>query len=111
MLPAPIKLGPGYQVPYAEAVKQEVGIPTIAVGLITKDELAQEILSNGRADFVALGRELLRNPYWVLKAQAKEEIWPWQYHRAMPAARIGRRFRFCCRVLESGSSPPAIAHR
>ncbi|HHT89765.1 MAG: NADPH dehydrogenase NamA [Bacillota bacterium] len=84
LLPAPIKLGPGYQVPYAEAVKQEVGIPTIAVGLITKDELAQEILSNGRADFVALGRELLRNPYWVLKAQAKEEIWPWQYHRAMP---------------------------
>lgn len=85
LLSARIELGPGYQVPYAEAVKREVGIPTIAVGLITKAELAQEILFNGRADFVALGRELLRNPYWVLKAKSDKEIWPWQYHRAVPS--------------------------
>ena len=84
ILPAPIRLGPGYQVPLAEAVKKEVGIPTIAVGLITEPELALEIISNGRADFVALGRELLRNPYWVLEAKPDKEVWPWQYQRAIP---------------------------
>ncbi|HBG02253.1 MAG TPA: NADPH dehydrogenase NamA, partial [Firmicutes bacterium] len=63
--------------------KKEVDIATIAVGLISTIELAREIVFNGRADFVALGRELLRNPYWVLQAKADEEIWPWQYHRAM----------------------------
>ncbi len=83
LLPADMKLGPGYQVPFAEAVKKEVDIPTIAVGLITQSELVQEIIFNGRADFVALGRELLRNPYWVLEAKADQDIWPWQYHRAM----------------------------
>lgn len=83
LLSARIPLGPGYQVPYAEAVKKEVDVATIAVGLISTIELAREIVFNGRADFVALGRELLRNPYWVLQAKADEEIWPWQYHRAM----------------------------
>lgn len=84
LLPANMKLGPGYQVPFAEAVKRGTGLPTIAVGLITKSEHVQEVILNGRADFVALGRELLRNPYWVLEAKADKEIWPWQYHRAMP---------------------------
>ena len=84
LLPAQIELGPGYQVPFAEAVKKEVGIPTIAVGLITESEIVQEILLNERADFVALGRELLRNPYWVLNNKPDKEIWPWQYHRALP---------------------------
>lgn len=84
LLSARIELGPGYQVPFAEAVKKEAGLPTIAVGLITQAELAQKIIHNGRADFVALGRELLRNPYWVLEAKCEESVWPWQYHRAMP---------------------------
>lgn len=84
LLPAQINLDPGYQVPFAEAVKKEVQIPTIAVGLITTPELVQEILFNKRADFVALGRELLRNPYWVLDNKPDKEIWPWQYHRAIP---------------------------
>lgn len=84
LLPASMKLGPGYQIPFAEAVKMATGMPTIAVGLITNPELVQATITNGRADFVALGRELLRNPYWVLKAKADKEIWPWQYHRAMP---------------------------
>lgn len=84
LLPAPIRLGPGYQVPFAEAVKKEADIPTIAVGLITQPEHVQEIVLNDRADFVALGRELLRNPYWVLENEPDQEIWPWQYHRAMP---------------------------
>lgn len=84
ILPAQIRLGPGYQVPLAEAVKKGVGIPTIAVGLITEPELAREVISNRRADFVALGRELLRNPYWVLEAKPDKEVWPWQYQRAIP---------------------------
>lgn len=86
LLEAQIPLGPGYQVPFAEAVKRQVEVPTIAVGLIRTPELVQEILSNRRADFVALGRELLRNPYWVLKAKADKEIWPKQYYRAIPTS-------------------------
>ncbi|NLJ79596.1 MAG: NADH:flavin oxidoreductase/NADH oxidase [Firmicutes bacterium] len=83
LLPASFNLAPGYQIKYAAKIKEEVGIPVIAAGLITKAELAQEILSGGRADFVALGRELLRNPYWVLKeAPLQEQIWPRQYQRA-----------------------------
>lgn len=83
LMPAPIKTGPGYQVPYAEAVRREVNIPTIAVGLISQVELAEEILLNERADFVALGRELLRNPYWPLQAMTGQaEKWPEQYRRA-----------------------------
>jgi len=84
ILSARIETGPGYQVPFAEAVRKGAKIPTIAVGLITTAELAQEIIANGRADFVALGRELLRNPYWVLQAAADKEIWPKQYERAIP---------------------------
>lgn len=61
-----IKTYPGYQVSYAEAIRKECGIPTIAVGLIKEYDHVEDILSNNRADLVALGRELLRNPYWVL---------------------------------------------
>lgn len=83
LLPAPIQARPGYQVPFAEAVRRGAVIPTIAVGLISTTELAEEILANGRADFVALGRELLRNPYWPLQAMGNQrENWPFQYGRA-----------------------------
>lgn len=82
LLPASISLGPGYQVPFAEAVKREVDLPTIAVGLITEPETVQEILLNERADFVALGRELLRNPYWLLQNISDCDMWPRQYKRA-----------------------------
>jgi len=83
LLPTSITAAPGYQVPFAEAVRRNVGIPTIAVGLITSVELAEEILVNGRADFVALGRELLRNPYWPLQAMPDQaQSWPEQYRRA-----------------------------
>ena len=61
-------LGPGYQVPIAEAVRREASIPTAAVGLITAPAQADEIIRNGRADLVLLGRELLRDPYWALHA-------------------------------------------
>jgi 2,4-dienoyl-CoA reductase-like NADH-dependent reductase (Old Yellow Enzyme family) len=81
--------GPGYQVPFAERIRREAGVATTSVGLITTPEMAEEIVRNGRADMVALGRELLRNPYWPLQAAralGHEIAWPKQYVRAKPAA-------------------------
>lgn len=81
----PLKVYPGYQVNFAEVIKRECNIPTIAVGLISKPEHAEDILNNNRADLVALGRELLKNPYWVLNTahdyEADFDI-PVQYERA-----------------------------
>jgi NADPH2 dehydrogenase len=80
-----IPLGPGYQVPFAERVRREVGIPTGAVGLVTTPEMAEEIVHNGRADLVFLGRELLRDPYWTLHAARHlgvDVAWPAPYLRA-----------------------------
>ncbi|MBI4498837.1 MAG: NADPH dehydrogenase NamA [Chloroflexi bacterium] len=80
-----IALGPGYQVPFAERIRREAAVPTGAVGLITAPEMADEIIRNGRADLVVLGRELLRHPYWPLHAASvlgREVAWPWQYLRA-----------------------------
>ena len=80
-------VGPGYQVPFAERIRRDAGIATMAVGLITTPELAEEIVRNGRADLVAMGRELLRNPYWPLHAARSlghDLAWPKQYLRAKP---------------------------
>lgn len=77
----------GYQVPGAEAVRREAGVMTAAVGLITEPEHAEAILAEGKADIIALGRELLRNPYWPLQAAAAlgaDHPWPPQYLRAKP---------------------------
>ena len=82
---APVTPGPGYQVPFAEKVRHEAEIATGAVGLISTPELAEEILRNGRADLVILGRELLRHPYWPLDAArvlGDNIDWPRQYRRA-----------------------------
>ncbi|MEL7174806.1 MAG: oxidoreductase, partial [Pseudomonadota bacterium] len=65
-----IALGPGYQVPFAERVKAEAGLPTIAVGLITEPEQAEEIVSKGQADAIALARAMLYNPRWPWHAAA-----------------------------------------
>ena len=76
----------GFQVPYAEEVKREMAVATAAVGMITTPEMAAEIITNGRADLVLLGRELLRNPYWPMRAAAKLNIdidWPVPYLSAM----------------------------
>ena len=80
-------VGPGYQVPFAEKLRREAGIATMSVGLITTPEMAEEIVRNGRADMVAMGRELLRSPYWPLQAAralAHDIEWPRQYIRARP---------------------------
>lgn len=82
-----IKLGPGYQVPYAQRVKAEVGLPTIAVGLITEPEQAEAIIANGEADAVSLARAMLYDPRWpwhaAAKLGAKVEAPP-QYWRSQP---------------------------
>jgi 2,4-dienoyl-CoA reductase-like NADH-dependent reductase (Old Yellow Enzyme family) len=65
---ARIPAGPGFQVPFAERIRKEAGIATAAVGLITAPAQADEIVRNGRADLVLLGREYLRDPYWPLRA-------------------------------------------
>jgi len=61
-------LHPGYQVPFADAVKHGAGIATGAVGLITEPTHAAEIIANGRADIVLLARALLADPAWPLRA-------------------------------------------
>ncbi len=80
------KVYPGYQLPFAEEIRRQCQVPVIAVGLITEFEQVEEILGNQRADLVALGRELLRNPYWPLlqsgKARSVEVPYPPQYERA-----------------------------
>jgi len=63
-----IATGPGYQVPFAERVKKETSLPVAAVGLITDPQHAEKILTEGRADAVLLGRELLRSPSWARDA-------------------------------------------
>ncbi|HEY4565299.1 MAG TPA: NADH:flavin oxidoreductase/NADH oxidase [Thermoanaerobaculia bacterium] len=80
-----IPVGPGYQVPFARRIRHEAGIRTGAVGLITEPRQAEEILENGDADLIILARELLRNPYWVQKAQRElgaPVVFPVQYERA-----------------------------
>jgi 2,4-dienoyl-CoA reductase-like NADH-dependent reductase (Old Yellow Enzyme family) len=82
-----IVLGPGYQVPFAQRIKAETGMPTIAVGLITEAEQAEEIVASGKADMVALARGILYNPRWPWHAAAKlgaQVDAPPQYWRSMP---------------------------
>ena len=63
-----IPVAPGFQVPFATRVRQQTGLPVAAVGLITEPEQAERIVTEGQADAVLLGRELLRNPYWARQA-------------------------------------------
>jgi len=65
---------PGYQAEFSRVIKEQCGVPTIAVGLIDCPDLAEEIIGNGHADLVALGRALLRNPYWVLNAAHAKQV-------------------------------------
>ena len=83
-----IPLSPGYQVPFASAIRQGADVATAAVGLITEPQQAEEILQAGDADVILLGRESLRDPSWPLRAAAElgidSEDWPMQYRRARP---------------------------
>jgi 2,4-dienoyl-CoA reductase-like NADH-dependent reductase (Old Yellow Enzyme family) len=82
-----IALAPGYQVPFAQAVRAQAGIPTIAVGLITDPRQAEEIVASGQAEMVALARAMLYDPRWAWHAAAElgAEVWaPEQYWRCPP---------------------------
>jgi len=82
-----IQLGAGYQVGFAEQIKRVVGIPVIAVGLITQAEQAEAILAEGQADAVALARAMLYEPRWPWHAAAKlgaSVVAPKQYARSQP---------------------------
>jgi 2,4-dienoyl-CoA reductase-like NADH-dependent reductase (Old Yellow Enzyme family) len=82
-----IKLGPGYQVPFAHRVKDEVGLLTIAVGLITEPEQAEAIVTTGEADAIALARAMLYDPRWPWHAAARlgaSVTAPPQYWRSQP---------------------------
>ncbi|WP_430385317.1 NADH:flavin oxidoreductase/NADH oxidase [Bifidobacterium adolescentis] len=69
-----IPVKPDYQVPFAEQVRSRAGIPTTAVGLITKPKQAKKILKSGAADAVEIGRAALRDPYWPLRAAHKLDV-------------------------------------
>lgn len=84
VVPADIKLFPGYQVPYAEAIRKGAGIATGAVGLITTGRQAEEILAKEQSDLIFIAREFLRDPYWprtAAKELGAELTPPAQYQR------------------------------
>lgn len=83
---ARIPVTSGYQVPFARTIRHESGLLTGAVGLITQAAHANEIVTGGAADLVFLARELLREPYWALKAEQElgaEPSWPTPYGYAV----------------------------
>ncbi len=81
-----IETGPGYQVPFAHRVRNEGGVPTGVVGMITEPKQAEQVLTDGSADAVLLARALLRDPHWALTAARELDpdcaSWPIQYERA-----------------------------
>ena len=91
-----IALGPGYQVPFAEKVRREAGIPTRAVGLIATPKQAEDILAEGKADMVALARAMLDDPRWgwhAAQALDGDVKRPPQYARAAPKLWPGAAYR------------------
>jgi 2,4-dienoyl-CoA reductase-like NADH-dependent reductase (Old Yellow Enzyme family) len=84
-----IPVAPGYQVPMAAAIRREVDMPVIAVGLITEPRQAEDILASGHADAVALARGFLWNPRWPWHAAAALDAQAWappNYLRSAPSA-------------------------
>ena len=76
---------PGFQVPYAERLRRDAGVKTMAVGVIIDPHQAEAIVSDGRADLTAIGREAIYNPYWALHASQalgvdpEHKLWPDPY--------------------------------
>ena len=84
---AKIPVGPGYQTQFAEQIRREANILTGAVGMITSPVQAEHVIATGQADAVIIARELLRDPYWPLRAArelGQQISWPVQYLRAAP---------------------------
>jgi len=90
-----ITVSPGYQVPFASRIRREAGIPTMAVGLITKPREAEAVLTDEHADLIALGRGMLYDPRWTWHAAEElgcEAFFPPQYDRAHPSMRNSAAF-------------------
>lgn len=90
-----IPVGPGYQVSFASRIRRDAGIPTMAVGLITKPREAEKVLIDGNADLIALGRGMLYNPRWTWHAAEElgcDAFFPPQYDRAHPSMRNSAAF-------------------
>ncbi len=84
---ASIPVGPGYQVDFARRVREEAGVASGAVGMLTEPKQAEEVIASGSADVVLLARAMLRDPHWALRAAHELGVtegvrWPQQYLRA-----------------------------
>jgi 2,4-dienoyl-CoA reductase-like NADH-dependent reductase (Old Yellow Enzyme family) len=82
-----LAVGPGYQVPWAARIRQEVEIPTMTVGMINQPQQAEEIIARGQADLVALARGMLDDPRWTWHAAGElgtQLEYPPQYRRCHP---------------------------
>lgn len=87
-----LQVYPGYQVPFAERIRSESGIATMAVGLITEARQAEDIVASGKADLVALARGMMFNPRWPWHSAVElgeNVFYPKQYDRAHPSMRGG----------------------
>jgi len=90
---AKIPVGPLYQLPFAQAVKEQVGVAVGTVGIIPGPRKAEEILEGGRADLILLGRPFLRDPYWVVHAADALGVtasWPRPSLRGAPTGSVAR---------------------
>jgi anthraniloyl-CoA monooxygenase len=88
------RYGRAYQTPFADDIRNTVGIPTMTVGAISTPDEVNSILLAGRADLCVLARPHLRDPYWALhaaQAQDYDALWPPQYESVQPRRREGRR--------------------
>lgn len=84
LTPEPVNAYPGYQLELGRQIRSLCGLPAIVGGMVTETQMVEEILGNQRGDLVFLGRELLRNPYWVLQASqslGSDMQWPKPYER------------------------------
>jgi len=87
LVAAKIPTGPGYQVPFSQQVREQTGITTMSVGMITDPQQAEDIIANGQADMVALARGMLYDPRWTWHAAdalGAEAAYPNQYLRCKP---------------------------
>jgi len=85
-----LKVFPGYQICFAERIRREANISTMAVGLITQAQQAEKALQDGQADMIALGRGMLYDPRWPWHAAVElgeEFFYPKQYERSHPSMR------------------------
>ena len=90
-----IPVAPGFQAPFARAIRDATGMPTMAVGLVTEPEQAESIIADGDADLVALARAMLLNPRWPWHAAERlgaDADYPVQYERAHPSMRRSAAF-------------------